>query len=200
MRWSLVLAFSTILLLPNLGFSNLLTNESFESGQTGWTFNTSANGVNVVCNPPTSNPVEDGSCAAYKNVFDPSASISQTITTTVGQTYLIDVWLAINCCASGDVSVSFGGVQGYDYLSTTDPTPNHYTEHSFTSIASSSSTALLFAGTASGGTFFIDNVSVTAVATPEPVYRVPLGALLLCFLGLRWSGWHRERVVRIVPM
>jgi hypothetical protein len=134
-------------------------------------------------------------------------SVSQTLTTVIGETYTIGFWADAD--VPNDFSVTFGGVavtgaptsitiNGYP---SSEPGGNagEFVFYSGTATATSTSTDLVFTadGTpvpGSGVTVELDDVSVSpaATATPEPA-TLPLlgiGALILC---ARAARYRRQR-------
>ena len=142
-----------------------------------------------------------GAWDAYVNapVHGVSGSVSQTVATTPGASYTVSFWLSGNCCAAGDISVTFGG----DGFSQSYSQQMHFgwEEHSFTTIAADSLTEFMFSGQNLDGTFFIDDISITG---PE-ANSVPLPSTfwLLCSslasLGIIGKGRNIRNAVRRIP-
>jgi len=126
-------------------------------------------------------------------------SISQSIPTTPGQSYVISFWVATdsdtneppddNAGAINAATFSDADFQAYwngglllDYAPVSeDATP--YAQYTYTESATSSSTTLLFQGYDAPGFILLDDVSVTgASSVPEPA-TFPMGAAALA-LGL----------------
>jgi hypothetical protein len=164
-------------LLPAYANANLINNASFEAGASGWVFSGGGAGT---CPQPCTVP-HSGENAAYKNLFDGGmGTISQTVATIPGTSYLVELWLADNSVESGTVTAAFGSVLG---VSASDAdTSTTYKLYSFTAMATDSLTDFVFGGVVTGGTFFLDDVSVTVV--PEPsTYALFLTGLAM-LLGL----------------
>jgi hypothetical protein len=109
-----------------------------------------------------------GSWDAFVNapVHGVSGSVSQSIATIPGESYLVSFYLSGNCCAGGDINVSFGSTgfsQSYPHSSSFA-----WEEHSFSSIATAANTLFLFSGQNLDGTFFIDDISIIG-PSPNPV-------------------------------
>lgn len=152
-------------LTENTDNLNLLLNPGFESGTSGWTFN--GGGVDA-CAAPCVTPSR-GSWAAYKNLVDGgNGTIRQSLSTTPGTAYFVEIGLATNCCAIGNVTVSFGSTTGVSVEGVGIDLGISYTFFSFIHTATSTTTELVIGGTATGGTFFIDDVSVVELATGLP--------------------------------
>lgn len=162
-----------------LAAANLISNPSFELGSTDWVFSGGGAGT---CPSPCTAP-HTGDAAAYKNLFDGGmGTISQTVATTPGTTYTIELWLADNTFESGTVTASFGSVLGV--VATAADTSTTYRQYTFTATALGPATDFVFAGTVAGGTFFLDDVSVSPV--PEPS-QLALWLAGLVALGMRVS-------------
>jgi hypothetical protein len=147
--------------LASVRAQNLIQDPSFELSSPVWSF-AGSSGL-------TSSSYPHGSVSAYVNapVHGTTGSVSQTISTVVGQSYTVDFWLAANGVAGGDVTVSFGNTTGFSQTYAW-PTYFDWTEYTFTTVATASSSTFTFAGTNLDGTFFIDDVSVTGTNTPPP--------------------------------
>jgi len=111
-------------------------------------------------------------------------TISQTLTTVVGQSYDISYWIF------GDhpnlLQVTFGGST---LFSGTAPASSTYVQYSFVSTATSTSTVLAFSGQRTvAGVELLDDVSVTAA--PEPATWLLAFAALS---GLAAMRRHRDQ-------
>ena len=148
----------------NIRDANLVTNSGFESGATGWVFsdgNPENNRDVGTCPSPCTNP-HTGSWAGFKNLFDGgSGTISQSIATSIGTEYMVELWLADNNVEFGTVTASFGGTLGVSV--TGADTSTTHSMYSFTHTATSALTDFVFGGVVTNGTFFIDDVSIVAV-------------------------------------
>ena len=158
--------------------SNLIGDPSFESGGAGWTF-TASSGSGCGAEPDVgiTGDAHSGSFSAYKNCFrNGTGSFSQTISTSPGQAYFIEFWIAANGFQSGTVNVSFDGNTGY-----TDSSPGFqpYVQHSFIVTAGGATASFIVSGALAGGTYFVDDVSVTAVPEPGTVGLLVLGGLVV---------------------
>jgi hypothetical protein len=118
----------------------------------------------------------------WSNSFN---TITQTLTTDVGQTYTISYWVA-----DGEpnlLEVTFGGSTLFNGTAPTNgTTAGDYVEYTFNSTATSTSTVLAFSGqrTVGGGTL-LDDVSVSAVPEPATWVLTSVALLGLCVLRRR---------------
>ena len=173
---------------------NLVINGGFETGTfSGWntTSAVSASDFGVSITDPHS-----GSYSAYFDAsLDDYDSISQSIPTTVGETYTFTFWLDNDV---GNEPNSFIALwAGTQVLNLSSVNPFPYTEYSYTETATTSTTTIEFSGyegtlLGSGGTFFLDDVSVTS-GVPEPATLIIWSLLGAC----GWLGMGvRQRVAK----
>lgn len=174
--------------------AQIVTNGGFEDSTsadghfTGWTL--SGNADFTSANPNTfvfGNP-HSGDFAAWLGPSSSDGFLSQTLATTVGQTYTLTYWLAVDTPASptvNDFITSFNG-QTVFTQSNLAPTDSHtdsaddYTKFSFSTVATSTSTPLQFGFRNDTSEFRLDDVSVsnTTAPVPEPSTLVSLAVLL----------------------
>jgi hypothetical protein len=158
--------------------ANLVTDPGFESCTTelqgpppGWT-------GNAVCHLffPHS-----GSWAASLGFVAGSNTLSQSITTTVGDMYEFSFWLENVTATPPDAfTASFGSDT---VLNLTNVNSFFYTFEDFTVSAVAAGTTISFATSAQTvGEFFLDDVSVTAIPVPAP--EPSSGGLLFGAIGL----------------
>ncbi len=181
--------------------ADLVVNGGFETGDfTGWTVTAGASGSYIVVSSfgtahtgapfgPHSGQYE----ASFGGIGPGDDSISQTLSTTPGQSYVLEYWLA-NISGPGPTEhfqASWGGqVISASIISNAEAFP--YTEYSFTVVASASMTQIQFSGHQDDTRFTLDDVSVTPMtATPEPSSFV---LMLLGAVGLLvgHGGWRRR--------
>lgn len=139
---------------------NLVVNPSFEQGPLAWTFSSPDAGT---CAQPCVIP-SMGLNAAFKNFTGGGAgTIRQEIPTIPGRRYVVELGLAINGSAFGNVRAEFGSTVGVS-VSQAD-LGTSYVFFSFDHVATSSSTEFILGGLVTGGTFFLDDISVVDETT-----------------------------------
>ena len=130
-----------------------------------------------------------GSQMLYLDFGSSVNTVSQTLTTTIGQSYLISYWVADTNANS--LSSSFGGVTLFSGLAPTNGvgSAGNYVNYQFTQTASSTSTVLSFTGqylvSGQGNGTLLDDVSVTASSVPEPATFGFVGLGCAALLALR---------------
>lgn len=167
--------------------SNITSNGDFETGDlTGWTL---GNGgpFDAVCASGSGIGAatcisQSGNFAMSFGLFGSTATLSQTLNTVVGETYLLSFWLANDNPANTDTetfAVTWGGTTVF---SLTSPQPSFaYTNQVVLNlVATSTSTVLQFEARHDPSQWFLDDV---AVLTPEPGTGA-LAGLALATLGL----------------
>jgi hypothetical protein len=174
---------------------NIVVDPGFESGipgpyagamGDGWVVTA---GTGAICNVDgdgcgNAGDAHTGTQMAFLDWSNSFNTITQTLTTVVGQTYAISYWVADE--HPNSLEVTFGGSTLFDGTAPTNGvTRGNYVEQTFNSTATSTSTVLAFSGqrtTGRGGTL-LDDVSVTAV--PEPATWLLTSVALLGLCGLR---------------
>jgi hypothetical protein len=188
--------------------NNLVANCGFETGDfTGWT-TTGADVTNgqlgnlygVEGADPDGTAPNSGSFQAYFGDLPSNAvTISQILSTSAGNAYLVSFFLAQDTTPSAttttgnengpnDFTATFGGVT---LTNLTNIPLEGYTEYSFLTTASGPSTTLDLTFGNTSGFFQADDVSVTEV-TPEPSSMVLLATGLA---GIAWAGTRRKLFV-----
>ena len=169
--------------------ANIITNPGFETGNfTGWARSGDTSFTAVDDFSPHS-----GRFSAFLSTSGSTGSITQTLATTVGVSYDIEFWLN-TAFRPNFFSVSFDGIV-LDSLTniTTSPSilPAVYRLFSYTALASSANTDLVFTFRHDPWGWDLDDVSVeAATAVPEPG-SLPLfvgGLIMLLALRRRYRN------------
>ena len=156
--------------------ANLITNPGFETGDlTGWTISPGGPFVTGTFNgiaPHSGN---------FQLVADAGGTLSQSVATTTGATYVIDFFVALNNPGIlSTLSVQFGGTVFSHLFSGT----NGYTEFTFNATALGPSSVLTFSFSTGPLLWFLDDVSVTPTGVGVPDAGSTLPLLGFASLGL----------------
>ena len=170
---------------------NLVTNGSFENTSaiagSGWTVSGAfiSEGFDYFIDTSPAD-AESGTHSFAGGAIGDVGFISQNLATTIGQHYNIHLWLAnLSGFADGTaIQVLWGGIPVY---SATDILGFNYRQIVIDPIATASSTALRIGLRDDSFFLNVDNISVRAVAVPEPTTL----ALLLGGIGI--AGLARRR-------
>jgi hypothetical protein len=176
--------------------SNIILDPGFEGGTAnsytgamgdGWVVTA---GTGAICNNSgagcgNAGDAHTGTQMAFLDWSTTLNTITQTLSTVVGQTYEVSYWVADG--QPNFLQVTFGGSTLFDGTApTSGVSPGDYVEYTFDVTATSTSTVLAFSGqrTEGGGTL-LDDVSVAAVPEPATLLLTPAGLLGLVLLRRR---------------
>lgn len=206
-----VLAAATVTAAPSMA-ANLIQNGGFDGGQAGLNNGFSTPGVGVTFagfwTVDTANIDwisgywQSSDADGYSvdlNGNSGAGAVKQTVATTIGDLYRLTFDLSKNTdggTVPRDMFLEITGVAQQPYaFSTPNTRANmHWAAQSFDFIATSTSTTVLFRGSASGGSFFgpaIDNVALNAVVPEPATWAMMIGG----FFGLGATLRQRRRSV-----
>lgn len=174
--------------------SNIIVDPGFESGTPGsytgamgdgWVVTA---GTGAICNNSgagcgSAGVAHTGTQMAFLDWSNTLDTVTQTLTTVIGQTYTISYFVA--GAQPNFLEVTFGGSTLFNGTAPTGGvgSPSDYVQYTFISTATSTSTELAFSGQRTvGGEILLDDVSVAS--TPEPS-AVSLAGLCLAAMMLR---------------
>lgn len=183
LRWVLAL----VVLSFGMAAVAQVNNGSFESGDfTGWTVSgdTAFVGVCDVSNCPGGFAPEDGNFAAYFGPVGDTATISQNIATTPGDSYALSFYLANPVGGTPNFfNVTFGSSS---FSFSNFGVAFGWQEFTLTTLATSSETPLSFTFRNDPSYWFLDNVSVSQSGgtVPEPGTIVLFGSGILGIAGI----------------
>ena len=145
---------------------NLVTNGSFETGDfTGWTKGGNVAPLSYGPQLFITNSAHSGQYAAGFGSVGSDGTISQNLTTVVGQSYTLDFWLANASGGPDDFTAKIGGVTELHLVNAAGQPYTHYT-YNFT--ATSTSTPLEFDFRQDPSHWQLDDVSVVQVTGISP--------------------------------
>ena len=186
MRKGLISLAALLILATTTARANLVTNGSFESGLDGWT-----NGDPTGIVADSVDPAYDGGAQASLGSIHSPGTLSQSLTLTANQSYLISFALQnLDTSTYNSIDVTFGATTILLSLSNA-PSDSKYQPYTFTETATFTSLVLSFTAQNDSSAWLLDAVSVTPTSPiPEPASH---GLLMfgLALLGL--ETWRKRR-------
>ena len=138
--------------------TNLVVNGGFETGNfTGWTIGPYQPEQTIIS--PNSH---SGQFAAALGPAGGDGSLSQDLTTTPGQHYTLDFWLANMSTSTDDFAVKWGGTTVMELV---NQPAQDYTEYKFDVVATSTTTHLEFDYRQDPTQWRLDDISLVAAAS-----------------------------------
>ena len=182
---------TTTVLLSGVGTAkaNLIVNGGFETGDfTGWIVNADIFNTSVIGNSPPDTfagfQSKSGTHFAALGDSGTPGTLSQTVTTVLGQVYTLSMHLGIDGL-DNHFKVDWNGTPLFDQTNISNITPSgetpfRYLPLSFT-VQGTGSDVLTFSETASGYLALDDvNIEISSVPEPSSLLLMPIAGLV-CF-------------------
>ena len=183
-----LLAAGFLLSLAQTATASFITNGGFETGDfTGWSLTGNVNGstrVTDTISDPTYLHVHSGNYGVVSGPQFPDVYLSQTLSTSAGQAYIVDYWLAANGGSyRNEFTVSWNGTL---LNSIVNSAAFSFTEFTF-NVTGTGTDTLTFGMAHPTGAWGLDDVSVTpsVTQTPIPPALWLIGSALAGVAGLR---------------
>ena len=109
---------------------------------------------------------ESGKFAAALGSVGSDGTLSQNVQTTAGQQYAVSFWLANNGSGPNDFTVTWNG---QTELALANKSAQGYTQYSFTATGTAGTSHLEFDARQDPSHWSLDNVSVVAVGSSQPL-------------------------------
>lgn len=179
------LALAAVLCLSNQASAQqLVTNGGFESTLSGWS-NPSGEWY-PISNVPlahSGNGIAAMGCVGLACLG--TASLSQSLATTSGQTYTFSFWTTNSNGGPGQLRATWAGGEVFNGTINTEGAGS-YVQYSFNVVASAASTQIAFYGRNDPATLLLDDVSVQASAVPEPAsWAMMIGGFAVAGAAIR---------------
>ena len=168
---------------PARADANILVNGSFESGLSNWT---TAGFIAQGYDYGVDDLSQTGNAAFYGGGIGGLAYLRQTLTTVVGQQYLVDLWALSDGYLPNQLQLGIGGQPVFaldDALIS-----NGYLNYRAGFVATGTLTPLQFGLRNDSGFFHLDGISVTPVPEPAAWLLMAAGLCALLTAGLRRAG------------
>jgi len=171
--------------------ANSITNSSFEDGFASWTPYTAPSGSLLLIGGNG----HSGAAAWFGGIGDHDDALSQTFATLSGESYVVTFWLRHGAT---DTANDFSAWWDNTPLLALTNTPRFgQRQYSFVTTAQDDQTTLRFAGRDLLDFYYLDDVAVTPVPTPEPATLSLLlgGAAALAGRAFRKARCRQRRTV-----